>query len=202
MRIHRLVAEMVALDDQSFHLVYNEGFIRLLKTLEPRYTLPSDTWLRETMVPRMYAAVKDKVAALLDGTDYLSFTTDAWTTTMCTDSLLSLTCHWINQEWERKSAILQASHLQGSHTADNIKTTTLKMLEDWGMTDKVHVFLRDNAANQTKGLNDAGVQSLPCFAHTVQLCVNKGLESQQMVVNVVTACKKIATHFSHSRYTS
>jgi hypothetical protein len=81
----------------------------------------------------MCAAVKDKVAALVDDTDYLNFTTEAWTTTMCTDSLLSLTCHWIDQDWERKSAILHASYLQGSHTAENIKTTTLKMLEEWRM---------------------------------------------------------------------
>jgi hypothetical protein len=44
-RIHPIIGEMIALDDQPFNIVNNEGFKRLVAALEPRYTLPSDKYL-------------------------------------------------------------------------------------------------------------------------------------------------------------
>jgi hypothetical protein len=43
-RIHRIIGEMIALDDQLFNIVNNEGFKRLVAALEPRYALPSDKY--------------------------------------------------------------------------------------------------------------------------------------------------------------
>ena len=45
-KIHRLVGEMIATDDQPFNIVNNEGFRRLAAALEPRYSLPSDKYFR------------------------------------------------------------------------------------------------------------------------------------------------------------
>ena len=40
-RIHKLVGEMIATDNQPFSVVHDTGFNRLIKTLELRYVLPS-----------------------------------------------------------------------------------------------------------------------------------------------------------------
>ncbi len=39
--IHGRVVEMVALDSQPFSMVEDEGFVRFVTALEPRYSLPS-----------------------------------------------------------------------------------------------------------------------------------------------------------------
>ena len=39
--IHQRIGEMIAVDNQSFCLVEDIGFICLLNTLEPRYIIPS-----------------------------------------------------------------------------------------------------------------------------------------------------------------
>jgi hypothetical protein len=42
-----------------------------------------------------------------------------------------------------------------------------EMLHDWKIEkNKVHVVLRDNAANMKKAMNQLGVSSLGCFAHS------------------------------------
>ena len=41
MHIHKLVGKMIATDNQPFSAVHDTGFNRLIKTLEPRYVLPS-----------------------------------------------------------------------------------------------------------------------------------------------------------------
>jgi len=47
-------------------------------------------------------------------------------------------------------------------------------------------------------MDDAGVASIGCLAHLLQLVVKAGLESQRAVEDAVSVCRKIATHFSHS----
>ncbi|XP_021170026.2 zinc finger BED domain-containing protein 4 [Fundulus heteroclitus] len=73
------------------------------------------------------------------------------------------------------------------------------MLRKWGVPKTlIHVVLRDNAKNMIKAMTDAGLQSLPCFAHTLQLVVNEGLLVQRSVTDAVTIGRKIVRHFKHS----
>ena len=63
--INKLVAEMIAVDDQPFSIVSDVGFTRLLNYLEPRYKLPSRKYFSETLIPDMYERVKLVVVQLL-----------------------------------------------------------------------------------------------------------------------------------------
>ena len=49
--VHQKIAEMMALDFQPYSIVSDTGFTELLKTLEPRYTLPSRRYFTEDVVP-------------------------------------------------------------------------------------------------------------------------------------------------------
>jgi len=123
---------MIALDDQPFNITNNIGSLA-----EPRYSLPSDTFLRQTAIPELHHVIRDKLVSVIDSSGFMSFTTDTWTTSMSSDSLMSLTGHWIDDAWQRKSAILQTSHLPGSHTAQNIRQKFAEMLDNWSLIDKV-----------------------------------------------------------------
>ena len=48
-RIHKRIGEMIALDCHPFSLVEDEGFTRLLRELEPRYSLPSRRYFTENI---------------------------------------------------------------------------------------------------------------------------------------------------------
>lgn len=139
LRLHRGIAEMVALDDQPFSVVDNKGFRRVMQLAEPRYSLPSDTYLRQTAVPDLFKSLREKVTDVIRDVTFVSFTTDTWTTSMSSESLISLTSHWIDADWIRRSAILQTSHLPGSHTAVNIKSKFDEMLASWSLEEKVRV---------------------------------------------------------------
>ncbi|XP_026087221.1 zinc finger BED domain-containing protein 4-like [Carassius auratus] len=47
-------------------------------------------------------------------------------------------------------------------------------------------------------MNDAGLPSLPCAAHTLQLVVHVGLLSQRSVADALAIGRKIIGHFKHS----
>jgi len=123
---------------------------------------------------------------------YISFTTDSWTTSQCTDSLLSITAHWVTDFWDRQSAVVAACPFEWSHTAHNLAGIVTSLLEKWNIGSKV---LWDNAKNMTAGLREAGVESVSCFSHTLQLCVKTNLASQRAIIDAVTTCRNVATHF-------
>lgn len=60
------------------------------------------------------------------------------------------------------------------------------------------VILRDNASNIKKAMNDLGVPSLGCVAHSSQLVDNEGLLSQRSVSDAIAGARKIVGHFKHS----
>jgi len=74
----------------------------------PRYTLPSSKYFRTTLLPELYDAVSAAVTSVLDTPQHISFTTDGWTTAQCTDSLLGITAHWIDESWKQQSAVIAA----------------------------------------------------------------------------------------------
>ena len=177
-RVHRRIGEMIALDCHPFSVVEDEGFIRLVKELEPRYTLPSRRYFTENVVTKIYENLKQKVSQAVSDVEYFSFTTDVWSTCVSNESLLSLTAHWISDTFQRTNVMLNASRIDGSHTGAYIAQKIKEILESWFIsTYRVHVILRDNGSNMVRAMKDANLPDLGCFAHTLQLVVHDGVLS-------------------------
>ena len=184
---------------EPFSIVDDNGFIRLLKVLEPRYTPPSRKYMTETVVPKILegitAAVKHKIA----GVEYYSFTTDIWSTSVSNDCLLSLTAHWLSPSFERMTAILHAQPIHGSHTGYNLCELYQSMLTKWNIaSNQVHIVIQDNASNMIRAMKDASYEHLGCMAHTLQLIVHDGVLSQRAVQNLTAICRSIVGHFKRS----
>ncbi|XP_065111239.1 zinc finger BED domain-containing protein 4-like [Paramisgurnus dabryanus] len=114
-------------------------------------------------------------------------------------SLLSLTVHWLDTSCTPHGAMLQAKNFHGSHTSDTIAAAITDILVKWHIPlNKVHVMLRDNASNMKKAMDNMGVRSLGCFAHSLQLVVNEGLLSQRSVSDAIAIGRQIVGHFKHS----
>ncbi|XP_056144388.1 zinc finger BED domain-containing protein 4-like [Lampris incognitus] len=196
----KLVLEMIVTDNQPFSVVSDVGFKRLMAAAEPRYALKSDKYYRTEKLQEVHHKIVDKIKALIQPENagyFLSFTTDCWSGV--TESLMSLTYHFIDAEWTRKQVILNTRAMHGSHTGEYLKETFLNMLEDWKISkDHVALVLRDSGANIVKGMRLAELPDLSCTAHTLQLVVNDGLASQRAVTDVIAMLKKCATHFHHS----
>ena len=198
-RIHRRIGEMIALDTHPFSIVEDQGFTRLIKEMEPRYTLPSRRYFTENIVTKIYDSLKEEVSKAVSGVEYFSFTTDIWSTCISNESLLSLTAHWIPDTFQRTVVMLNASRIDGSHTGAYIAQKIKEILESWFIsTDKVPIVLRDNGSNMVKAMKDAKLPDLGCFAHTLQLIVHDGVLSQRAVINILAICRKIVGHFKHS----
>ena len=102
----------------------------------------------------MYDRVKVVVADLLQKQVNVSCTTDIWSSP-AHDSLLSLTAHFITEDFERSQVCLQAVKFNESHTGSNIASMINSCIQSWNLVEKLTCIVRDNAANYVAGLRDA-----------------------------------------------
>lgn len=196
----RKLMEFMALDDQPFSVVEDQGFRNLIQHLSPRYDIPSRRYFSDVALPELFGQVSRHTRSQLEAdAQTLSFTTDIWTSNVSLMSMLSLTAQWIDKHFERHQVLLHCKEMPGSHTAANLTAQFLEMLDKWGIAhERVHVVLRDNARNMVKALDDANLKSLPCLAHTLQLVVNEGQLAQRSIVDIVATGRRIVGHFKHS----
>nr|CAI5826378.1 unnamed protein product [Callosobruchus analis] len=79
------------------------------------------------------------------------------------DSFIAVTSHFINDEYELKSILLECSVLMGHHTSQNLATTLQRIVMDWGIGEKVLLAVFDNA----DALSDPAVGNLLSKVRTV-----------------------------------
>ena len=157
--------------------------------------------MTETILRKIDIGIKEELMKKLHarGIEYYSFTTDGWSTNVATHSLLSLTAHWVEQDFTKVSAVLCVKELEGSHTGSAICAKLTSMFSEWDIEkSSVHLVLRDNAANMEKAMRDAAIPSYGCFAHSLQLVVNNGVLAQRCVVDLLAVCRRIVGHFKRS----
>lgn len=196
-KLDELIMEMIAADDQPFSIVEDVGFKRLIQHLEPRYNIKTEKFFRTQKFKEIYTQVEAAVKRLLSGDFVIAFTTDCWSGQ--TESLMSLTAHWITENFERVSVVLNVKPVNSSHTGDYLKNEFFNMLQFWNIDEKrVALILRDGGANIVKAMKLTDYPHLSCMAHTLQLIVNEGLSSQRTVKDILANLKRIAGHFGHS----
>ena len=195
--IHFLIAEMVALDCQPISIVEDSGFINLIKFLRPNYPLPSRRYFTERIIPCVYNTALDFLRNVIENCQFISFSTDIWSTGK--NMFISLTGHCVYPNFDQQAVLLHAAPFPTNHTGVHIENMIKKMVQDFGIPiDKIHQVVHDNASNMLAGVSATGYSSLSCFLHTTQLAINECILQQPQVRNIIEKSKKIAGHFNKS----
>ena len=136
--------------------------------------------------------------------EFLSITADIWTS-KARESYLSVTLHYIDNNWEMTSFALGTFPLTESHTGESIQCWIKDLLKEFNVdSNKVVSFVHDNGSNidlATRLLeNELGWFSMGCADHTLQLCVNAGLKVNRSVDQTIAAACHHVTHFRKMNY--
>lgn len=144
--------------------VENEGFIRLLKVVDPRYVLPSRKSFSSTAIPRLYTECREKIERKVQNVQFFATTSDLWSSRR-SEPYLSLTIHYIDN-WKLCNASLQTTYFPEDHTGELIAQGLRNALECWGLKeDKMTCMTADSGANMVKALQLNKWTLLQCFGH-------------------------------------
>ena len=164
---------------QPYSITSNEGFKHLLEVLEPRYSIPDRKVFSDKLVPALYEKVKVDVVDSMSRAQRVSITVDGWTS-RATDSYITVTAHYVNDEWDLQSHVLQTRVFNESHTGANLALVT------------------DNARNML--VAGAGADITPhvrCVAHTLNLASQKALK-MDVVSELLVKVRRVVTYFHRS----
>ncbi|KAF3856034.1 hypothetical protein F7725_016757 [Dissostichus mawsoni] len=174
-KITQSVAAFIAKDLRPYSVVENAGFRHLLKTLEPRYKLPSRSHFTENVIPALYNGTKAQVMASMIQAKRVAITCDAWTS-VATESYLTVTAHYISEDWQFLSHVLQTRAVYESHTGAHVAELLSRVVEEWQLSDKDVVLVTDNASNMIAAAEFGKFPHVKCFAHTLNLASQRALK--------------------------
>uniref|UniRef100_A0A3Q1HRY1 HAT C-terminal dimerisation domain-containing protein n=1 Tax=Acanthochromis polyacanthus TaxID=80966 RepID=A0A3Q1HRY1_9TELE len=162
-KITRAIAVIIVKDLHPYSTVEREGFRHLVHTLEPCYRIPHRVTFSNTVIPQLYKETKLKVREGLIKANRVVLTCDHWTS-RTTESYGTFTVHYITDEWELQSLVLQTRAMHESHTAANVNETFHSVAEEWGLTLSDCVIVTDNAANMLAAMQLNDLTHVTCFA--------------------------------------
>uniref|UniRef100_A0A673ACK5 HAT C-terminal dimerisation domain-containing protein n=1 Tax=Sphaeramia orbicularis TaxID=375764 RepID=A0A673ACK5_9TELE len=116
----------------------------------------------------------------MQGVEYAALTGDGWTSRVA-DHYLTLTVHFM-KDGELNVRVLQTLKAEVSQTGDNTAAEIGQCLEDFSLKGKVEVMTTDDAKAMINAMTSAGILlSLNCFAHTVNLSIQKAMSVPTVV---------------------
>ncbi|XP_049276311.1 zinc finger BED domain-containing protein 4-like [Rhipicephalus sanguineus] len=195
---------MIARDLQPYEFVENKGFQDLIRDLQPQYKIPHRTTFSRTVIPELYRrtvdSLKTQIASdIAKGLESLAFTTDMWTS-RANQGYISLTCHYMTQDFAVKAFTLACCHLQESHTAVNIQACLTEIVKEWSLdlsTVPVYV-VTDNGRNIRAAVRQMEWIPLQCLGHTLQLAIKDAKEETPVVSSLCKKARALVGHYKHS----
>jgi len=195
--ITKSIIDMIVLDLQPFTLVEDVGFRRLMNIVAPTYKIPCRKIISTSLLQNTYLEIRLKMMHLFGGLQNFSLTSDTWTS-CATEKYLTLTLHFIDNDWVFKSFVLSTEELATSHTGSNLQMRLSSLLEEWNLpTSKLTGIVTDNGSNIVKAIELLRWQHFRCFAHTIQLSIKPILEESPLVT-IIQRFRNVVTHYHHS----
>ena len=151
------------------------------------------------MLDKRYLEEKERVREKLQTVDKICITTDTWTS-INTDSFIAVTCHFINENFELETYVIETAKFAGSHTACAIANRLDEIFLTWDIQHKVAAVVTDNAANMTAAVKQLFLptDNIFCFAHTLNLVVKHALDNVTEISVLREKCRRIVTYFKSS----
>lgn len=194
--ITQKLISFICKDMRPISVVDGAGFREFCQAMEPRYRIPSRGTVTNRIV-EVYNSTSDKIKESIKGKD-VALTTDGWTS-IATASYVTVTAHWINDDWEMLNNVLKTKELKVSHTAENVGECIQAILDVFGIErGSVIAITTDNATNYVNAVErHLLTENIPCVAHTINLAVRKGLAVRAIEIPV-SRLKVAASHFNKS----
>ncbi len=199
------ILNMLVTDMRPLSMVEDDGFTKMIHTLNPGYTLPSRTHFTNFVERKYEETFKEVKTAINTNNSKLALTTDVWTS-VATEAYLGITCHYITDDWDMQSFCLTTMPLQDRHTASNIAEWLEQVVARFEIPpSKIIAIVHDNGANIVAAANileeKHGWSSVRCTGHTLQLVINTALKHPS-IEKAVGAARCLVEHFKKSELAS
>ena len=195
--ITEAIAKFICLDMRPINIIEGQGFVQMIRILEPRYKIPARSTFSDNIIPLMYEKVKEKIRDKLSSVERCAFTFDYWRSAAC-KSYLTLTCHYINKMFLLREYVLSTIEVPESHTGLHTSKVILSILEDYKFKDKESskfYAVTDSASNMKCAAKYLKWPHIECFAHALHNTLCRAFKTTE---GLIEKCGKLVKYFRSS----
>lgn len=162
--------------------------------LAPGYVLSSRKTESNSLLPQLYESTVDTIKKC----NSVCWITDAWTS-INNKSYVTITArkYYIDDDTKMSSILIGCQHFTARHTAVEMSSLLIEHVHKWGLVNKITMIVSDNAANMVAAVRLCQWRHFPCFADSINLIVQSGLEEVKPKLGKV---KVIVEYFKRSTY--
>lgn len=186
-------------DLQPFTIVEDKGFRAMINFAFPNYVIPPRKYFASTLLSRQYKTVKASTkAAVNDNAETVCLTTDVWASRN-EDSYLAVMGHYIDKNFVLQSLLLECKVLERKEMEQSLAEELQNIVQDWNISDKVLLAVSDSDADIKNAFTILQWKHFVCFAHTLNIAVQKALENPA-ILGILNKVKAIIsdTHLTNS----
>jgi len=107
-KLNHKIFEWIVDNAIPYTVVSSSTYLAMMRQANIKCSIPSEKYFRTVMMPDTYLKVKARIRSIIDEVDVVSLTTDMWTS-QAKHTYASLTTHFIDKNWRRKTVILGIS---------------------------------------------------------------------------------------------
>jgi hypothetical protein len=201
--LNKLISKMIVEDLRPVSIVDGNGFRELMGFCEPGYNLPHRTFFT-SQLEQMFVSLKSSVKKQMESAEAVSLTADVWTSSV-NESYLSVTAHFIDENWKLQRRVFACMPVDERHTGDNISSWLQQTVQAYDLPmHKIVALLHDNgsdivaAAKKLENANKPQWASVRCAAHTLQLVIHAALQCNTTINESLTAARRVVEFFKRS----
>ncbi|KAL2905817.1 putative AC transposase [Bienertia sinuspersici] len=202
----RMFAEAIMFHSYPFNIVEHVKLRELHSYLNPnvihisRNTILAYCWKEHD---RLKLRMRDSLSQV---SSRICFTSDCWSSKVTSRGYLSLTAHYIDNNWILRSHILNFKHFPPPHKSQDIYRFVQELIRDWNLEGKAFSMTCDNASSMDVMVSclktdlhsrsalpcGGSLLHVRCCAHMLNLIVQSGLSVVgESVVKLRGACRYI-----------
>lgn len=189
--------KMICKEYHPFSVVEDPEFKKFINMLCPNYSLPSRKTLANSLMPRLHKELFDKINYNLSSAKSICLTSDGWTS-MNNISFYALTAHFIDDEINLKSHLLECSEFPERHTSENISAWVTSVITKFKIQNKISALVTDNASNMKSTAIRLNIPHISCFAHSLNLVFQRAIKLS--IQKLVDEVKHIVMYFKKSSF--
>lgn len=187
--------EMITIDYQPVCIVNDVGFRDFVTQLQPTYLMPRDHTVNTIMLPQRFDRLVNRRKIEMLNVTAVCLSIEGWSTTETTQQYFAVTAHFISDELELKSYLLDCLIYTDQHTITYLKDELMRVTEEWSVQDKVVAVVTDNIGEVLTAIELIGWTRLPCLTHTLNSIANEALAE---VDEILIKIRSIVEYFRYN----
>ncbi|KAJ0103140.1 hypothetical protein Patl1_05075 [Pistacia atlantica] len=173
--VRKDLAMMIVLHEYPLSMFDHYGFRKFCNNIQPLFKVASRNTIKKDIF-KMYDVEKEKTMKLLNkNRSRIAITSDLWTASNQNKGYMTITAHFIDNNWVLQSRLIRFVYVPCPHTRDVLAAALMDCFYEWNIDRKLSTLTLDNCSTNDAVVEDNLEQTSKCLTYATWFIVSYAL---------------------------